>query len=254
MPVFFIHSKQISGNHLYLTDPLAKHIGGALRYQTGDQIFVIDEQKVGYVVQLLEVKPKKITGKILEEKRQAPTSQVTITLGQAILKAKKMDWILQKATELGVSRIISMITERTVVDPRPERIEHQQRRWGEILKEAAQQSGRWEIPELDRPTDFPRVIEQASNFNLSLIPWEGESKTSLKKALRDILPSNSLPQKILVLIGPEGGFSHQEIEIARKHRVIPVSLGWRILRAETACLASLTMIQYELGDMGCERT
>jgi len=254
MPVFFIHSKQISGNLLYLTDPLAKHLGGALRYQAGDQIFVVDEQKAGYVVQLLDVKPKKIVGKILEEKRQAPTPQLMITLGQALLKAKKMDWILQKATELGVSRIIPLITERTVVEPRPERIENQQRRWEDILKEAAQQSGRWDIPELDPPTEFAEAVEQGPNFTLSLIPWEGESKTSLKKALRDVPPSSPVPQKILVLIGPEGGFSQQEIEIASKHQIIPVSLGWRILRAETACLATLTMLQYELGDMGCERT
>jgi 16S rRNA (uracil1498-N3)-methyltransferase len=254
MPVFFIQSKQISGNFLYLTDLLAKHIGGALRYQAGERIFVVDEQKVGYVVQLLNVTPRKILGKILEEKRQGPTSWLSITLGQAILKAKKMDWILQKATELGVSRIIPLVTERTIVTLRAERIDNQQRRWGEILKEAAQQSGRWDIPELDPPTDFMRLAERGPNFTLSLIPWEGECEKNFKNTLRETLHSKPLPQKILVLIGPEGGFSQQEIEIARKHRIIPVSLGWRILRAETACLATLAMLQYELGDMGSECT
>jgi 16S rRNA (uracil1498-N3)-methyltransferase len=252
MPVFFIHSKQISDNHLYLSDILAKHLGGALRHRVGDRIVVVDEHKVGYVVELLEVNSKKIMGRILETKVSAPTRSLSITLGQALLKTKKMDWILQKATELGVSRIIPMLTERTVVQPKTERIEHQQHRWEEILKEAAQQSGCWEIPEVDPPTSFARLVERCKDFSHSLIPWEGEFKTGLKQVMRKIPHSQQYPLKILVLIGPEGGFSKQEIEMASRYGVSSVSLGWRILRAETACLATLTILQYELGEIGCE--
>ena len=246
MPVFFIHSKQIIGGVLQLTGPLVRHVGGALRQQIGDRIFVIDEQKIGYDVQLLEVTPKRIVGKVLQEKRKTPVSPLSITLGQAILKSKKMDWILQKATELGVSRIVPLVTERTVVAPRPERVEIQHHRWEEILKEAAQQAGRWEIPQLDFPTDFSRLIKESPNFDFSLLPWEGEEK----KGLREVLQSNLQGPKILVLIGPEGGFSDHEVALAKEHHFIPVSLGWRILRAETACLATLAMLQYEIGDMG----
>ena len=139
-----------------------------------------------------------------------------------------------------------------MVEPKSERIEHQQRRWREILKEAAQQSGCWEIPEVDPPADFARIVEHCKDFTYSLIPWEGEFKTGLKQVLRNIPPSQPHPQKILVLIGPEGGFSKQEIEMACRHGIISVSLGWRILRAETACLATLTILQYELGEIGCE--
>ncbi len=290
MPVFFIHSKQISGHDLQITDSLARHIGGALRHRVGEQIFVVDEQRVGYVVELVEVKPNRIVGKILKEKKQPPISPFNITLGQAILKAKKMDWILQKATELGVSRIIPLATERTVVEPRPERADTQHRRWQEILKEAAQQTGRWEVPELNSPADFFSFVKNASHYDLALIPWEGENQKGIKRALReashsnphleepclhrqgffdpsgdkhDLIRSLTPPSEagtalarrvhnILILIGPEGGFSDQEVALAREHRIIPVTLGWRILRAETACLATLTMLQYELGDMGCE--
>lgn len=252
MPVFFIHSKQISGHGLQITDSLARHIGGALRHRVGDQIFVVDEQRVGYVVELVEVKPNRIVGKILEEKKQPPVSPLNITLGQAILKAKKMDWILQKATELGVSGIIPLTTERTVVEPRPERADTQHRRWQEILKEAAQQTGRWEVPELNFPADFFSFVKNASHYDLALMPWEGENQKGTKQALREASHSNPHLHNILILIGPEGGFSDQEAALAREHRIIPVTLGWRILRAETACLATLTMLQYELGDMGGE--
>lgn len=250
MPVFFIHSKQISGHGLQITDSLARHIGGALRHRVGDRIFVVDEQKVGYAVELVEVKPNRIVGKILEEKRQPPAPPLNITLGQAILKAKKMDWILQKATELGVSRIMPLVTERTVVEPRPERADTQHRRWQEILKAAAQQTGRWEVPELNYPVDFLSFIKNASQYDLALMPWEGENQKDIKQGLKEALHSNPQLHQILVLIGPEGGFSAPEAALASKHRIIPVTLGWRILRAETACLATLTMLQYELGDMG----
>lgn len=252
MPVFFIHSQQISGSFLYLTGPVVRHVGGSLRKQIGDRIFVIDEQRVGYVVELLEVMPKRIVAKVLEKRRQAPVSPLSITLGQAILKAKKMDWVLQKSTELGVSRIIPLVTERTVVEPRPERVGAQHHRWQEILKEAAQQAGRWEVPELALPTDFFHLVEEGPSFDFSLIPWEGEAENSLRKGLRKMLQSKSQVHKILVLIGPEGGFSQHEVALAREHQIIPVTLGLRTLRAETACLATLTMLQYELGDMGCE--
>ncbi|MCI0526655.1 MAG: 16S rRNA (uracil(1498)-N(3))-methyltransferase, partial [Nitrospira sp.] len=247
-----IHSKQISGHDLQITDSLARHIGGALRYKVGEKIFVVDEQRVGYTIELVEVKPNRIVGKILEEKKQSPIPSLNISLGQAILKGKKMDWILQKATELGVSRVSPLVTERTVVEPKPERIDTQHRRWKEILKEAAQQTGRWEIPELNYPVDFSSFVKNASHYDLALIPWEGENQKSIKQCLRERLHSNLGLHHILVLIGPEGGFSGPEAAMARKHQIIPVTLGWRILRAETACLATLTMLQYELGDMSCE--
>jgi 16S rRNA (uracil1498-N3)-methyltransferase len=250
MPVFFIQSSQISGRVLNLTGPLVKHIGGALRNQPGDRILVIDEHRMGYLVQLVRVTRKQIVANVLEERSQAPRSPLSITLAQAILKGKKMDWVLQKATELGVSRIIPLVTERTVVEPRPERMTIQHHRWQKILREAAQQSGRWEIPELGSPVDFFRFVEGDRNFDCSVMPWEGEHEKDLKTILRKMHHSRSQTPEILVLIGPEGGFSEQEVRWGQQHQIIPITLGRRILRAETASLATLTMLQYEMGDMG----
>lgn len=245
MPLFFIHSNQIKAGQLHLTGPIVQHIALALRHQVGDKILFVDEHKTGYVVQLLEVFPDKVRGIVLEEKKQVRGTPLNLTLGQAILKAKKMDWILQKATELGVSRIVPVVTERIVAALRTERIETKHTRWETILKEAAQQSGRWDIPKLDSPTDFACIVQQGPNFDLALVLWEGETR----KGLKQVMGSNPKAQNILVLIGPEGGFSEKEIQSAARYQIIPVSLGWRILRAETACLSVLTLLQYELGDL-----
>lgn len=249
MPVFFIHSNQVSNRILHLTGPLVKHISGSLRKRKGDQIVVMDERRTRYDVELLVVRPKAIIGKILQESSQEPVPPVRLILAQSILKSKKMDWVLQKATELGVSRIVPVRTERTVVDPRPDRIEAQLGRWQEILKEAAQQTGRWDIPGLEPPTDLPSFLKNESSFDLGLMLWEGERRNDLKTALKACLAPERKIHDILILIGPEGGLAPSEVSLAQEHRIVPVNLGWRILRSETAALTVLSIIQYELGDL-----
>ena len=249
MPVFFIHSEQIQKGLLQITGPLRRHLAGSLRHRAGDRILVVDERKVGYTVQLLEMAPTRITAKVLEEKEErgrSADSSLEITLGLAILKAGKLDWVLQKATELGVARIIPIVTEKTIARPRPERQQAQHHRWQEILKEAAQQSGRWEIPSLELPSGFARLAARGPAFDLVILPWEGETEKGLKEVLR----AKRQARKILVLIGPEGGFSEQEVTLAEGHQAVCVSLGPRTMRADTAALATLAMLQFELGDTG----
>ena len=246
MPVFFIHSSQISDGLLTLTGPLARHLGSSRRHQVGDRILVVDEKKAGYLVRLREISSRKITAKIIENRTRPPASRCHITLAQAILKTGHWNWVLQKATELGVSRIIPMQTERTVVQPQASRLEGQLLRWKKILEESAQQSGQWAIPDLEMPAPYREIIQKSSAFDLAVIPWEREKNKGIKTLLRDMRQA----QKILILVGPEGGFSPGEIAEILQGPIQPVSLGPRTLRSETAGLAVLAMIQYELGDMG----
>ena len=146
-----------------------------------------------------------------------------------------MDFIVQKCTELGVSEIIPVVSERSVAKG------EKSGRWQKIAKEAAEQSGRALIPKISALTDFKSLLKKKNEFDLALIPWELEKTNKLKAILQ-----NSSPKNIIILIGPEGGFSSQEIEQAKAAGFIPVSLGKRILRAETAGLAILSMIMYEL--------
>ena len=246
MPVFFIHSEQICDGLLNLTGPLTRHLAGSLRHQVGDRIFVVDERKIGYIVQFLEMQSGRIVAKILEERKPSHPAALCITLGVAILKAKKLDWVLQKATELGVTRIVPMLTERTIVHPRTEKRQALHHRWQEILKDSSQQSGRWDIPSLEFPLDFTQLVAQSPSFDLAVLPWEGETE----KGIKEILRTNRQARKVLALIGPEGGFSGREVDLARSYQAVPVSLGPRIMRADTAGLATLTILQFELGDIG----
>ncbi len=250
MPFFFVDSNQLSGETLEIRGPLAKHLAGALRMRSGDRLFVVDERKKGYSVSLKELNRSRIFAQILERHAPPPPPPLTVTVAQSILKGKKMDWVLQKVTELGASRIIPITTQRTVIEPRIERAEGRHRRWAEILKEAAQQSERWDIPQLDYPAEAGHVMALAEQFDLAIIAWEGKARSERTGGVRKILRGRHLPVKALIMIGPEGGFTADEIETARRHGCVAVGLGPRILRSETACLAALLMLQYELGDMG----
>lgn len=246
MPVFFIRSEQISKGVLHLEDPLSRHLAGSLRCKVGERFFVVDEHRVGYLVEVQEIARGRILAKVLRENPRPADGTLNITLAQAVVKGKKWDWLLQKAAELGVSRIIPITTERTVVHPKSDRIEAQQGRWREILRAAAQQSGRWDIPEVDLPCRLEALLRQGGAFDLTLLPWEKESRTILKSVLK----AHEDARKILILIGPEGGFSEQEVSLARKRGAVCVSLGPRTLRAETAGVVALALLQYELGDLG----
>ena len=152
-----------------------------------------------------------------------------------------MELIIQKTTELGIHKIIPLISERSQVKLEPDRTKDKLIRWQKIAKEAAEQSGRLVVPEISPIQTFENALKMAQNYQLALIPWEEEKEKNLKS----ILKSNKTIKNILLLIGPEGGFSQSEVAQAEKAGFTPTSLGRRILRTETAGLAALAMIQYE---------
>lgn len=243
MPVYFIQSQSIRNDQITLTGELAHHLGTVLRCHVGERVELVDEARVRYRATLDSITEKRIIARILQRGAPEPPPIPSVTLAQALLKGDKMDWVIQKATELGVSAILPVVTERTIARPRPERESHQRDRWRKIAKEAAQQSGRLEIPNVDPAVSFEEILKTPPEASLKLLPWEGEHGPSLKSALYHFKEETS----IAVLIGPEGGFSLQEIEKARKAGWVSVSLGPRILRADTAGLAVLAILQYELG-------
>jgi 16S rRNA (uracil1498-N3)-methyltransferase len=153
-----------------------------------------------------------------------------------------MDWAIQKASELGVNVIIPVVTERTVARPKAERSEHRRDRWQKIAKEASQQCGRTDFSDVKPVMSLDDLLKDSPENSLKLVPWEQEEERSLKAALHNLKEQKS----ISVLIGPEGGFSTREIEKARTAGWVSVSLGPRILRAETAGMAVLAIIDYEL--------
>ena len=242
MPVYFIQSQSIQNDVIILTGDLAHHLRDVLRCRPGETLDLADEKRNRYRVSVDQITKQLIRAKIL--KKDVPRSQpaFTVILAQAVLKGKKMDWVIQKATELGVTTLIPVVTERTIARPRSERESHQTDRWQAIAQEAAQQCGRLATPSVQSTVTLDSLLKNPPESSLKLVLWEAEQGQSLKSALHNLKDKKS----ISILIGPEGGFPPQEIEKTRKAGWVSVSLGPRILRAETAGMAVLAILEYEL--------
>ena len=238
MPVYFVDDEAVHPPQIRIHGRLARHLARSLRMQPGEECHFIDPSEQRYVATLTTVTPSTVIATILR-KESASTDSRTIILAQALLKGQRMDWMLQKAAELGVSRIVPLITDRTIVQPRRERLATQLQRWRAILRDAAQQSGRTRLPELDEPTDLASSLQQMTPDLSRLILWEREQREFLAQYLLALPPERPLA----LFIGPEGGFSPDEVSACLAQGVHPVSLGPLVLRAETATLAALAVIQ-----------
>ena len=243
MPHFFISSNDIQGKTALITGPLAHHLKGPLRMKSGERIHLVDEKMRGYHVVLKDIGRSDISGEVIGED-EARVSDTAVTLAQAIIKGKRMDLIVQKATELGIMEIIPIISERSVVRPTPSSGIKDMRRWQIIAEEASQQSERWDIPSVRAPLSFSEYLDSPDPFDIAIILWEGERK----KPMKEILKKGG--RRIGLLVGPEGGFSDTEVDTACKKGFIPVTLGQGILRSETAAIAAISITQYELGRLG----
>jgi 16S rRNA (uracil1498-N3)-methyltransferase len=227
-----------------LTGDLAHHLRDVLRGRPGEIVSLVDEKQVQYRAALDQITKKQVVAKILRKKESPGRPARSVTLAQAILKGKKMDWVIQKSAELGVTTLIPVVTERTIARPRSERESHQTERWQAIAQEAAQQCGRLDIPSVQSTVTLDSLLKNPPESSLKLALWEAEQRLSLKSTLRNLKERTS----ISVLIGPEGGFPLREIEKAREAGWVTVSLGPRIVRAETAGMAVLAILEYELNE------
>lgn len=233
---FFV--TQINDDQVAFSEHQSHQINKVLRMQTGDKVVVLDNTGWEYEVALKVVAHKRVTAVILTKRLVANEPVVDLTLYQSVLKRDNFEWVLQKCTEIGVARFVPLITERTVA-----RVPRNMARWQRILTESAEQSGRGMIPRMDDPQKLSDAFASLPGNQSALIPWELADKRSIKSALAGGDTAVSL------FIGPEGGFSDTEIDQAKQYAVIPVSLGQRILRSETAAIAASTLILHELGEL-----
>lgn len=243
MPVYFISSGQIDRKKVEVGRELAHHLQDVLRVKVGETLFLVDEQPKRYQAKVTESSPGRLVFSI--EGEEIPSRiRPAIRLGIGLLKGEKMEWVLQKATELGVAAISPLVTQRVIVRPKSDRLAHQHERWMKILTEAAQQSGRWEIPRLDSPADLERFLtETAAGFKFLF--YEGSSVGPPPHPIKEAIGPLQPPFQGTVLIGPEGGWENQEVAAAAERGYSVLSLGERTLRAETAALAALAILQYE---------
>lgn len=245
-PRIFVAPEQIKDGLVAVKGPDVGHLSRVLRLGPGDALTVLDGRGKSYEAVIEAVRKGEIVCSIVQELPAPQRPPIRVTLVQGLPKGDKMDFIIQKGTELGVSRVIPLICRRTVVRLEDSGVNKKRERWQRIACEAASQCGRPDVPEVDTPAAWGPVLAGLPERAAALILWEEEKDLSLKEFLRE----NSSSREIVVFIGPEGGFAGEEIVQARERGVRPVTLGPRILRTETAGLAVLTMVLYQWGDLG----
>lgn len=247
LPRFFVSSQQIASGRVYLSEPDQAHVTRVLRLGAGDRLMLLDGQGKAYLAVLAPSGQGEVSCLIERELAAPVRSTLRITLAQGIPKGDKMDLIIQKGTELGIDRLMALCSERVVVKLAGDKPAKRRERWQRIALEAAKQCRRPDIPEICGPLGWAEALAAVPPQAVSLMPWEEETAASLKDFLRQ---RPAPPPEVYVFIGPEGGFSRAEVERAKRHGVLPVTLGPRILRTETAGLAVLAMLQYHWGDLG----
>ncbi|MFH1238970.1 MAG: 16S rRNA (uracil(1498)-N(3))-methyltransferase [bacterium] len=244
---FFVLPENIKDGRVTITGSDVNHIKNVLRLKKGVGIAVFDGTGEEYTVRIEHI-GEEVAGTIIRTKEIKNSPGPKIVLWQGLPKGPKIDFIIQKCTEVGVSRIVPLLTERTIVKIEPSKSADKQKRWQKIAKSAAEQSRRTEIPLVERPLTFEEALAKVDKKALNIIPWEIESGRSLREILKK---NNALIGTLInIFIGPEGGFTYREVEQAKSAGLIPVSLGQQILRTETAGLAVVIMVLYETGTMG----
>jgi len=220
------------------------HIVNVLRLRVGEEIVVCDGYCNDFLCQVEAVLKKDITLRLLSKTANEHETKTRITLFQGLPKSDKMELIIQKCVELGVYSIIPVETKRSIAKIK-DNVDKKQARWQSIALSAAKQSHRGIIPEIGSVIGFEEALKQMVLFDLPLMPYELENSKSLNSALKE---ANEKPSNIAIFIGPEGGFDGVEINLAKQAGIIPITLGKRILRTETAGFAALIMALFALGE------
>lgn len=238
---FFIPPENIEKDKVFFDNLQVHQLAKVLRLKLKEKVIVLDNSGWEYEVEITWLGKEKGEGRIKEKRMASGEPKAEINLYQALLKGDKFEWVLQKGTEIGIKGFYPIFTHRCIVDDvSPYKFE----RWRRIIIEAAEQSRRGKLPYLSEPLIFLEVCPKISG--LSLIPWEGERVWGLKESLKEA----KMDSPINIFIGPEGGFEDWEIERAKGYGLIPVSLGKRILRSETAGLVVATAILFHFGELG----
>lgn len=254
LPRFVARGETFDTGVVHLDGDEARHAIVVLRLRPGDRIEVINGEGSGYQARIADLAGQELVVAQLEQPLP-PTREprLKVSLYQGLAKGDKMDFIVQKATEIGVSAIQPVFTRHTVLRAEAGWAEKRSVRWQRVAQEAAKQAGRLKVPVVQVPVSWPQALAQlaAQASTLTLVAWEGERTSKLKAVLRSWLGKRPQGEATVALVvGPEGGLAWDEVEAAVAVGAIPVSLGARILRTETAALAALSILFYEWGDLG----
>lgn len=234
---FFVDATARQGDAFVITGTDYNHICNVLRMQTGDT-FLVSSDGVSYLCRLSQIQADAVVAEVMEEDYQNTELPVQFYLFQGLPKGDKLELIIQKTVELGVAGIIPVEMSRSVVKVEEKKKKAKQARWQAIAESAAKQSKRNLIPEVTEPISYKQAMQKARELDLFLVPYEdARGMAGTRDALQQIKPGMSVG----ILIGPEGGFDPREIELAKESGAQVISLGKRILRAETAAVTAVGM-------------
>lgn len=251
---FFVEPSQIYANEIEILGGDVKHIKNVLRMKIGEEIRISDMAGHEYLCRVAAFSEDAVRAEILEKQDAEAELSSRLVLYQGLPKSDKMEWIIQKAVELGAAEIVPVVTRRCVVKLDAKKEENKRKRWQAIAESAAKQSGRSVIPEVKPVVSYAEALKQLQTFHAVLIPYEhageleeGGIRSAMAKT-REALSRIQKGMSVGILIGPEGGFEEEEVQSAMAAGAVPVSLGRRILRTETAGLCILSVLMFQLED------
>lgn len=245
MHKFFVEKSQIKDGKAFISGKDFKHINRVLRLKEGEEIIISSEGK-SYLSILDEIRENEVVFNMSSKPLKSSEAPIDIVLYQGFPKGSKMEYIVQKGTEIGIKDFHGVLTHRTIVKFKDDKKKNSKiERLNSIIVEAAKQSKRDYIPKVEAISGFQEMIEKLKDEENIIVPYEDEENNSFKDALKAIKG-----EKINLIIGPEGGFEKEEIEKLKDIGAKTVSLGPRILRTETAGVVAASIILYELGDLG----
>ncbi|MGD9058353.1 MAG: 16S rRNA (uracil(1498)-N(3))-methyltransferase [Desulfobacterales bacterium] len=247
MRFFYIQPDALRKEPVALKGSELRHIKNVLRLKPGNRICLVDGQGFEYEAVIRRFLTDRVELEITDKRPGKKESPVSISVAQALLKEKKMDRLLRHLCELGVAHWIPFISERAVPVPGAKRLSARRERWKKILQESVKQCHRAKLPQISETKRFEDILNDEKSWDVKIILYENQEET-----LNSLMTSSmqASPQNILLILGPEGGFSNEEIEKARSAGCLIAGLGPRILRAETATIAACALAQYLFGDMG----
>lgn len=246
MTNFYVLPQDVDGDRVLFRGDEARHICAVHRKTVGDMVNAVDGEGNELTVILEQVSPEGCAGRLIRQRRKSREPISRVTLAQAITKGSKLDMVIQKGTELGIHRFVPMITEHTTVAPDKGSSAKKQERWQKIAIGAMKQSLRSHLPQVAPLVRFEQVLAEAGRADVALLA----SVVKDARGLDRILEQYGAPRDVLLLVGPEGGFSSEEISQAVNRGIFLVSLGPRRLRAETAGILLAGLVLFRLGELG----
>lgn len=249
MPRFFVDKGDVRHDgKIILFGEDARHISLSLRAKVGEKITVSDGEGRDYSCEICKISKENVELSILCEKMSETEPTLNVTLYQALVKSDKFDFIVQKCTELGVCKIVPVLSERCISRPDEASLEKKRARWQKIAREAAMQSGRGRIPSIEKAVTYDVALEMMSADDVSFVCYETFPHEAIDLIYKRQTGEN-VPKTASFLVGPEGGISEREVEMAIEKHISLASLGPRILRAETAPLCVMSSLMLLSGNM-----